>query len=216
MHDMIIIYFCSIMSMYKSWTTHDDAIVGIWKIEEDELYFTTQLGIHFNHIHHPKRRLETLAGRFLLTQLQDNFPIHHIVYSISGKPVLETNNNLHFSISHSFPYVAAMIHPSRSVGIDIQSWKPSIMHIKSKFLSETELKFIDDNIYNIHKVWCVKEAVYKYQGLRGVDFKLHMPITKVIESTIDTVFYVDPILLGNVKELAVIASIDANFVLAYL
>lgn len=146
----------------------------IWHIEEEESFFSSSLGFSTDK-KHPKRRLEHLAGRFLLQQLDPNFPFEKMTISPEGKPVIE-NEHIWFSISHSYPYAAAIISNTKSVGIDIQTYVEKIIRIQHKFLSEAEQVFTQDNLEKVTIAWTAKEALFKYYGLGAVDFKLDMPI----------------------------------------
>ncbi len=150
----------------------------IWHIEEEETFFSSSLGFTSDK-KHPKRRLEHLAGRFLLQQLDAEFPFQKMVISPEGKPEL-SDGSLHFSISHSFPYAAAIISSKKSVGIDIQVYVQKIEKIQHKFLSGLEQKLTQNNIEKITIAWTAKEALFKYYGLGAVDFKLDMPIQDIL------------------------------------
>lgn len=146
----------------------------IWHIEEEEAFFSSSLGFGSDR-KHPKRRLEHLAGRFLLRQLRSDFPFDKMITGAQGKPELSDKSS-YFSISHSFPYAAAIISPKRSVGIDIQMYVEKIGRLQDKFLSVTEQELTRNDIQKITLTWAAKEAVFKYYGLGSVDFKSDMPI----------------------------------------
>lgn len=150
----------------------------IWHIEETEAFFASVLGFASDR-KHPKRRLEHLAGRFLLKELKADFPFEKMVLSPEGKPELN-DQSLRFSISHSFPYAAAIISTTKSVGVDIQVYVEKIKNLQSKFLSEEEQTLFNNQISGITLAWTAKEALFKYYGLGAVDFKGDMPIRDVL------------------------------------
>ncbi|MES2703340.1 MAG: 4'-phosphopantetheinyl transferase superfamily protein [Bacteroidota bacterium] len=161
------------MPLLKEWKIGDHALAAIWKIEEPEAYFHERTGVQ-SDIKNDRRRTEHLAGRFLLTHLKEDFPVLQIQKDEHDKPRLG-NNDYFFSISHSWPYVAAVIDPYEEAGIDIQTWHPRIGIMKHKFLSEQEqAMFTDDQL--LVTAWSAKEAVYKWNGKRGVEFIEQIPI----------------------------------------
>jgi phosphopantetheinyl transferase (holo-ACP synthase) len=162
------------MPLYKEWAIGDHGLAAIWLIEEPEAFFVTETGIH-SAIRNEKRRTEHLAGRYLLQHLKEDFPILHIDKDEHDKPRIQ-NNEYYFSISHSWPYVAAVIDPRKEAGIDIQVWHPRITLIQHKFLSPREQGFFKDDVRLLTAAWSAKEAAYKWYGRRGVDFIADLPI----------------------------------------
>lgn len=166
-------YIC-IMPLLKEWNIGDDGRGAIWKVEEDEAFFAEKTGV-VSDIKNDKRRIEHLAGRFLLMHLEEEFPLHTIHKDEHDKPRIP-EDQFHFSISHSWPYVAVAVDPVDSAGIDIQIWHPRMDQIKHKFLSESEQETMCHDAKYFTLAWCAKEAVYKWYGRRGIDFKEHLPI----------------------------------------
>src|ERR1700749_152451 len=95
------------MPLYREWSISHHALAAIWKIDEPESFFTERTGI-IKDIKNEKRRMEHHAGRFLLKHLKEDFPLLNIVPDVEDKPRID-NNEYYFSISHSWPYVAAVI-----------------------------------------------------------------------------------------------------------
>ena len=162
------------MPIYKEWEVGDTGLAAIWKVEEPEAFFVERTGLTTD-LKLEKRRIEFLAGRFLLKHLEADFPVHNINKDEHDKPRID-NNDFFFSISHSWPYIAAVIDTDNEAGIDIQTWHPRIERIQHKFLSaeEQELLLHDPKLLTV--AWSAKEAVYKWNGKRGVDFIEHLPI----------------------------------------
>ena len=151
--------------------------MAIWKITEEESFFSNQIYSNFL-IKHPKRRIEFLTGRFLLKFLNPKFPVEQIIISPKGKPQIP-DSNLHFSISHSYPFVAAIIGLDKAVGVDIQTYSEKVQQIQNKFLSMPEQELCENNIETLTIAWSAKEAVYKYYGLGNLNFKEDMPIKEI-------------------------------------
>jgi 4'-phosphopantetheinyl transferase len=163
------------MSLISEWHIGATGMAAIWQIEEDEHFFNLNTGLK-PEINNPKRRIEHLAGRFLLRHIRQDFPLQKIVKDIHNKPFL-TDYSLFFSVSHSWPYVAAVVDSVHQAGIDIQTYHPRILNIQNKYLSATERRLFENDPQLLTMAWCAKESVYKWYGKRGIDFIKHMPIT---------------------------------------
>ncbi len=162
------------MPLLKEWNIGNHGRGVIWKIEEPEAFFREQVSVETD-ISNERRRTEHLAGRFLLKFLDAEFPLHQIVKDEHDKPRLP-DEFYFFSISHSWPYVAAVIDPIEEAGIDIQTYHPNIGNIQHKYLSAEEQLLFDNDPKLLTLAWSAKEAVYKWNGKRGVDFIGHLPI----------------------------------------
>jgi phosphopantetheinyl transferase len=168
--------------------------LGIWKIEETEEFFLGNVPLHRN-VTHPKKRLQHLAGRFLLQFLVPDFPYELIRIADTRKPFLE-NEAYHFSISHCGDYAAAIVSKDKRVGIDIEIPVDKIENIKDKFLSKAEITEFKLSDLTAHHssfttlLWSAKEAVFKWYGNGGVDFKKNIQLQKIHEGneTIDCLF----------------------------
>ncbi len=66
------------------------------------------------------------------------------------------------------------------MGIDVEMVRPKIELIQHKFLSEEEQELLPAaNAQWLTLLWSCKEAVYKWYGKGGVDFKRHIIITNI-------------------------------------
>jgi len=162
------------MPLYREWSINEHCLAAIWEIQEPESFFLERTGMT-SEIKNEKRRIEHLAGRFLLKHLKEDFPILNIRPDQHDKPRIE-NNQYHFSISHSWPYVAVSIDPNEDTGIDIQTIRQGIQKIQHKFLSAEEQQLFNNDTTLLTLAWSAKEAAYKWRGKRGVDFIEHIPI----------------------------------------
>ena len=163
------------MPMYKEWQHGKHTRAAIWKIEEPEIFFTGKTGLQSDK-KIAMRRLEHLAGRFLLQQLQPDIDLVAIAVSPLGKPFLP-GNPLFFSISHSFPFIAAAVDDEKEIGIDVQVLQDKILRLQYKFLSGQEQLLCGNDPGKVTLAWAAKEAAFKRYGLGAVDFIRHMPIT---------------------------------------
>ncbi len=147
--------------------------LGVWKIEEREDFFLGSVTVQ-STVTHPLKRLQHLAGRFLLPFLFPDFPHTEIEIADTRKPFLP-EEQYHFSISHCSNYAAAIVSNAERVGIDIEMITPRVDRIKHKFLHPDELKFV--NTYSVEEqiklltvLWSAKEAMFKWWGRGDVDF----------------------------------------------
>jgi phosphopantetheinyl transferase len=146
--------------------------LAIWKIEEPELFFAAKVPLQ-NSITHPHKRLQHLAGRYLLQHLAADFPYHEMLIATTRKPFLP-NEQYHFSISHCANYAAAIVSNSERVGIDIELPTPRVLKIAPKFLHNSEQEWValqhHSEVLLTTLLWNAKEAIYKWWGRGEVDF----------------------------------------------
>jgi 4'-phosphopantetheinyl transferase len=103
----------------------------------------------------------------LLHSMQMEF--HGITKDFNGKPFL--NRQVHqLSISHSYPYVTALIDKHKSVGIDLEQIKPKLLRIAPRILRAKEHRDAGDNLAKHCIYWCAKEAMLKVHGEKNLTF----------------------------------------------
>ncbi len=159
--------------------------LGIWKIEEDENFFLRKVPLQQN-ITHPHKRLQHLAGRYLLQFLFVDFPYEEILIADTRKPYLP-NEQYHFSISHCGDYAAAIVSSTHRAGIDIEIPSDKVERIAHKFIHEKEKPFFVSyepmamNHELLTILWSAKESLFKWYSLGGVDFKEHMQLNNNIK-----------------------------------
>ena len=166
------------MPLFYQHNINDTAKLAVWHITEPEDFFLQRVQLQ-KKINHPHKKLQHLAGRYLLQLLHPAFPLHLIEIAESNKPLL-SNEAFHFSISHCGDFAAAIISENKSAGIDVELITPKIELIKYKFLSFNELNMLPvSNTKFLTLFWSCKEAVYKWYGKAGVDFKNHIVIKNI-------------------------------------
>jgi phosphopantetheinyl transferase len=158
--------------------------MAVWKIEEPESFFLKSLP-EISLPSHPHKRLQHLAGRFLLQYMLPDFPISRIQSTSGAKPFLPDNTH-YFSISHSQNIAAAIISTSKSVGIDIEMITDKANKVSNKFLHESEMQWLEKVYQKIEPfhatlIWSIKETIFKWYGLGNVDFKNDIQIHSLIE-----------------------------------
>jgi phosphopantetheinyl transferase len=150
-------------------------------------------------VSHPVKRLQHLAGRYLLPYLFEGFPLEEILIADTRKPFLE-NEQYHFSISHCGEYAAAIVSTKERVGIDIELVTAKIERVKHKFTTSYELLFLNDaykaflNQFDLEEkieqefltmIWSAKETIFKWYGEGQMDFRRHMQLNGAISFSDD-------------------------------
>jgi phosphopantetheinyl transferase len=160
------------LALQKFYKTKNDLSIGLWKIEENELFFKEQL--HLSEIEEQelselsqRKQIEWLASRYLLHLTLGKEDRYSCIKDDHGKPYL-LGLNQYISLSHSRDYVAT-IFGNKPCGIDIQYYIDKITMISKKFVTNTEWSFInmEQKIAYLHAIWSVKESVYKAYGKKG-------------------------------------------------
>lgn len=180
------------MPLFYQHNINDSTRLAVWKITESEDFFLEKVSVQ-KEITHPSKRLQHLAGRYLLQILDPGFPFELIEIAESKKPLL-SNGELHFSISHCAGFAAAIISENKSVGIDVELVTPKIELVKERFLSPKELNLITTknnelrttnyelrttNFQIITLFWSAKEAIFKWYGKGHLSFKNNMSLNEL-------------------------------------
>lgn len=172
------------MALFYQHNINQFSNLGIWKIEENEAFFLEKVPDN-PEVTHPYKRLQHLAGRYILCEIHPDFPMEEIKIAENRKPFLR-NGAYHFSISHCGNYAAAIISSKTKVGIDLELVSPRIEKISPKFLNEQEIRYLESwkhlpQVYLqlLTILWCSKEAVFKWNGQRGIDFSEDIILQKI-------------------------------------
>ena len=193
------------MPIFFQHQINESTRLGIWKIEETEEFFLSNVPLR-QEVTHPLKRLQHLAGRFLLQFLCPGFPYELIHIADTRKPYLP-NEQYHFSISHCGDFAAAIVSSDQRVGVDIEIISDKTEKIKNKFLTQNEQLILSLTIPShadrVRKasaltpclprsqpvashpttiLCCPKESVYKWFGNGGVDFRKHIQLEGLHEN----------------------------------
>lgn len=210
------------MPLFYQHNIDETSRLGIWRIEEHEPFFLEKVPVK-RDVSHPYKRLQHLAGRFLLPELYEDFPLKDIEIADTRKPFLP-GARYHFSISHCGNYAAAIVSPDKRVGVDIEMVTPRMYDIAHKFLNPEENSFLSEweGITQVHLqlttiLWSAKESIYKWYGDGQMDFKRHMylngPIIFRSDEWIEMPFLFDK---GEIVKLKIVAKVFDPLVLAYV
>jgi phosphopantetheinyl transferase len=156
---------------------------GLWQIEEDEAFFRRNLTLDEEEEAELERfkglrRLESLAGRWLLHRLtgsDERFPLAKDAFS---KPFFVEKPDLYCSLSHSHGVVGALVARS-NCGCDIQVEVDKMPRLATKFINIAEAAFVqaqpeEQRLALQHLFWTAKESLYKAYGLKQLDFRAHL------------------------------------------
>ena len=158
--------------------------IGVWHITEEENFFLQFVPLQ-RSITHPHKRLQHLAGRFLLLEMFPDFPLSLIQIADTRKPFLE-DEAFHFSISHCGDYAAVIVSTQNRVGVDIEIPHYKIERIQHKFLSQKEKYLVEgiagNTIEMLTMAWSIKEAMFKWYGAGQVDFINDMEIEAIYKT----------------------------------
>ena len=155
------------------------SVWGTWRIDEDEHRLASDLpGENIpDALTNPLKRLEFLAGRSLVKALLTKWdaPYSGIRKDAFGKPFL-AGSDIHISLTHSYPHVAAILHRRKNVGIDLEQPKDKLLRIGPRVLSAMELFDADRDIVKHCIYWCAKEALIKIYGKKDLSLSANLRI----------------------------------------
>lgn len=145
---------------------------ALWKIEEDENALRALVGTVDQPpatVHNTKKRLEWFAGRAVVKAIMEQLglPFKGIVKDEFGKPFPKAYD-YQLSLSHSYPYVAALVDRDISVGIDLEQPKDKLLRVAPRVLHRDELADAGDDVIKHCIYWCAKEALIKVYGKKDL------------------------------------------------
>ncbi|GIV37569.1 MAG: hypothetical protein KatS3mg032_1948 [Cyclobacteriaceae bacterium] len=154
--------------------------MGVWKIEEpEEDLLARAVGLEGipEKLRHPNRRLEFVAGRVLVGELMHELgqAFEGVTSNEHGKPML-VNSSCQVSITHSFPYVAALVDVHKAAGIDLEQVNFRLLKMAPRVFHITELRDAGRHPVKHTLIWSGKETLMKIYGKRDVVFSEHLRI----------------------------------------
>ena len=155
-----------------------DRAWALWLITEDEETLQTELnGVEHEPegISNSQKRLEWLAGRAAAKNVIRalNVDFQGIAKDQFGKP-FPRMSHLHLSLSHSFPYAAALVDRNVPVGIDLEQPKEKLLRIARRIHHAEELRDLDNDLVKHCIYWCAKESMIKMHGRKDLIFAENM------------------------------------------
>ena len=178
------------MPIVRQWRVFDHCQVALWQLTEtpDELQqnlvATPDEWAEYAGIAHPQKQREWLAGRRAVQTLVENNGLIYsgLVKDEFGKPHLRAAN-AELSFTHTTTHVAAVIHPTRPIGIDMERLDDKLRRVAKKFMSEGELRRANNDLARLATYWCAKEALYKLHGTKKLRFREDIPIADFLDDT---------------------------------
>ncbi len=166
------------MALVIDQITKEGARILVWKDEEDFDFFYDQVflfdGDNLLLAKHKsdRRKKDLLISRFLLQKIVCNA---HVLYSENGKPYLSDYHS-EISISHTKDIVAVIVHSTKKVAIDVEYIDAKVERLKSRFLSNYEMKQANTVEKSI-MFWSAKESLFKFDDNQGLDFTTELSLT---------------------------------------
>lgn len=151
-----------------------NGIVALWHITEskeeliDLLPLSWQANLDLDRV-----STHNLAARVLAHTVCPEFSI--LEKDEYGKPYFDSEHHK-ISITHAGEYAGFMFTEKRDCGLDMEEITERVRRIQSKFVREDEEAFLAEDLRGLFMIWCAKEAMYKYYGLKSLDFKQHMKL----------------------------------------
>src|SRR5688500_8638880 len=136
------------MPLEKISLEHDRAW-ALWQIREDEPSLAAQLPSETvpPSITNVQKRCEWLSGRILVREMMQAMGLTYqgVTKDNYGKP-FPAGYPYQLSLSHSYPYVGALIDKVESVGIDLEQPKKKLLNIASRVLHPSELEDAENDL----------------------------------------------------------------------
>lgn len=161
--------------------------LALWSLTEPLHFFEAKAQLsssdqrYYEKISNEVRKKEWLAVRILLNEVLGFWP--HITYTETGKPLLQ-NHIRHLSISHSKSMVGILLCTNPHAGIDIERTSRSIDKVATRFLSEQEQVYIQNNPIKYSRIiyWCAKEAIFKAVNESNILFSKQIFIEEISDN----------------------------------
>ena len=155
-----------------------DRAWALWLITEDEITLQSELnGVEGlpDGMTNTQKRLEWLAGRVVAKQVMRalNVDFRGIAKDQFGKP-FPRMSQLQLSLSHSFPYAAALVDRNSAVGIDLEQPKEKLFRIAKRIHHAEELRDLGNDLIKHCIYWCAKESMIKMRGRKDLIFAENM------------------------------------------
>ncbi|HEY0743713.1 MAG TPA: 4'-phosphopantetheinyl transferase superfamily protein [Chryseosolibacter sp.] len=159
----------------------EDYAWALWRLAEEEAHLRKLVpGIEPipNHITNAQKRLEFIGARVLVAELlkQWGHDFHGLIKDEFGKPYPK-GYPYQISLSHSYPYVAAILQKDRPAGIDLEQPKPKLLRVAPRVLHAEELKDAGDDVIKHCIYWSAKESLVKIHGKKDLVFAENIRIS---------------------------------------
>jgi phosphopantetheinyl transferase len=166
------------MPLYKIIKPKSDTQILIWEITETfedlkkDLVLKPESQFRLDGMRSSGHQKGFLSVRQLLktADLSDA----NLYYDGTGKPFLDTKQNISISHSHEFAVIALS---SKKIGIDIELCQEKIKKIASMFIGFEE-NHTQNEVVELTVIWAIKEAIFKIINQAGISFKTQLLVEK--------------------------------------
>lgn len=195
---------------------HDRAW-ALWQIREDETSLAQQLPSEIvpSSLTNSQKRLEWLSGRVLVKEIMQAMGLVYrgITKDEYGKP-FPAGSPYQLSLSHSYPYVAALIDKVESVGIDLEQPKQKLLKIAPRIMHAEEFADAGTDVIKHCIYWCAKEVLVKVYGKKDLTFAENLLISPFLRKSEG--FITGRILVENtVRMVPLYYRVYPNFILVF-
>ncbi|RAV99420.1 4'-phosphopantetheinyl transferase family protein [Pseudochryseolinea flava] len=194
-----------------------DRALGLWLINEDENALVPHLSEEKipESFTNPNKRLEWLSARLLVKVLLESWglPYHGIAKDDHGKPSVAVHG-YHLSLSHSYPYVAALIDKHQPVGIDLEQPKAKLLRVGPRVLHPDELSDAGSDLVKHCIYWCSKEALIKFYGKKDLTLAENLIISPFLKEDAGEITG-KIIVTSDVTVVPLYYSVHPNFVMVF-
>jgi 4'-phosphopantetheinyl transferase EntD len=125
-------------------------------------------------IHHPEKKIEFAASRYLKHQI---FGEANIEYDSTGAPEIKDVGFI--SISHCSSHVVIAKCTEHQVGVDIEEIREKSVKTSRRFITDDEKLFLDQtNEKDMSMLWSFKECLYKLSDRNQLLFQKDILVYK--------------------------------------
>ena len=147
------------------------------KININSTYLTDKEELYLKNLTNENRKQEFLQLREIKNKTIGKIEIQ---YKNDGKPFL-TDSGDYISISHSQNFIGFLKAPF-NVGLDIEEINERVLKIKQRFLNANEQLLFGPSVLNLTIAWTLKEALFKLNERKGIDFRKELLIEEKTDS----------------------------------
>lgn len=172
-----MLYFVQ-MNKYKKTRCTTVFLTDVRMLEDEEVFSRLFLTVNperqrdIDSKGFDEEKVLSLAGGLLLDALLEHWGIAaEVEHDLQGKPVVKGCPDVFVSLSHSYPYAAAVI-AAQPCGIDLESHDRDFGTIAKRFYSQKEREYAKEDPIKMAQIWCRKECIIKYerpQDVRNID-----------------------------------------------
>lgn len=124
------------------------------------------------NISHPEKKKEWITARLAIFEALNILDVNYPGFFKDEHGKSQSMNNIGYvSLSHTEGFAAAVYHKVLPVGIDLEFIRDKVLKIGKRFLSPSELEFLEPDPKHYTMAWSAKESIFKCQGKRGVSFR---------------------------------------------